>query len=140
MLGLTALKYGNQMVSDFASTAPRAIWQDREGVYTLIGGVDGCPTTMTWIEQCGGFILNPQYKNQELETLRFCHINKGIKTARNDYGEMKTQTKIIEQNIHRIETSFASTSLNIVFLNKDSAEFEWNENQNGRGMSCLYRK
>ncbi|WP_413558021.1 hypothetical protein [Bdellovibrio sp. HCB209] len=145
MLGLTILKYGTEMTSEFASTAPRAPWNDREGIYSLVNGADNCPSTMTWIEQCGGFVLNPRHKDRELETVRICNINKGAKISRGEFGKMLAQADQKDQYVRKIEKSLLATeslTLNedIVILDKDRQSFQWEHSQNGRGLSCLYSK
>lgn len=145
MLGLTLLKYGSEVVVDFASTTPRALWQDRDGSYSLVNGADNCPSSMTWIEQCGGFTLNPRNKDRDLETIRLCNINKGAKITRNEFGKSLAQADQKDQYVRKIEKSLlASESLtlneDIVILDKDRQRFQWEHSQNGRGLSCLYSK
>ncbi len=145
MLGLTVLKYGNQMASEFASTTPPPIWSEREGSYILIGGADGCPTTITLIEQCGGFVLNPRFKERELETVRLCHIDKGPRFSRNDFGKVSIQVKTNDQYVRSVETAHLGPQRlpvreDLVFLNPDRMRFQWEHIEGGRNLSCLYAR
>jgi hypothetical protein len=144
MLGLTFLKYGSEMTSEFASTTPH-LWDGREGSYTLIGGADGCPTTITLIEQCGGFTLNPRLKDVDLDTVRFCHVDKGPRFSRNDFGKVSTVTKTEDEYIRRTEVAHLGPQIlpisqDLVFLNPDRLRFQWEHIVRGRGVSCLYAR
>lgn len=145
MLGLTFLKYGSYVASDFASTSPRALWSGREGVYALKGGADDCPTQMTWFEQCDGFVLNPQGTAQDFETIRFCHINKGAKVFQRNDKKVSAQVDSKDHYVLKVEKSkFAKYSLpigeDIVIMDHEREGFNLERSKNGIGLTCVYSK
>ncbi|UYL09683.1 hypothetical protein B9G69_003730 [Bdellovibrio sp. SKB1291214] len=145
MLGLTFLKYGSQVANEFASTSPRALWSGREGVYTLKGGADDCPTQMTWFEQCDGFVLNPQGSALDMETIRFCHINKGARTVQRHDGKITAKVDTKDHYVLKVEKSvFANYSLpmgeDIVIMDKDRSGFNLERSKAGMGLTCVYSK
>jgi hypothetical protein len=145
MLGLTFLKYGSQVANEFASTSPRALWSGREGIYALKGGADDCPTQMTWFEQCDGFVLNPEGSARDMETIRFCHINKGAKEFHRNDKKVSAQVDVKDQYVLKVEkTKFAKYSLpigeDIVIMDKDRAGFNLERSKHGIGLTCVYSK
>lgn len=143
MLGLTLLKYGSESVTEMASTLPSAF--ARDGFYSLVNGTQGCPTSIDWIEQCSGFVLNPHDGRVDMETIRFCRVNGGPQITRNEFGKSLNQVIKRDQYVQSIQKALlARESILIaedtVILDTKKQQFQWEHSQSGKGFSCLYSK
>lgn len=147
MLGLTLSKYGSDSVTDMASTGVSASSSvfARDGLYSLVNGTQGCPTSIDWIEQCSGFVLNPHDGNIDMETIRFCRVNGGPQITRNEFGKSSQQVIKKDQYVQSIQKALlARQSIvleeNTIILDTKKQQFQWEHSQSGKGFSCLYSK
>ncbi|WP_413582185.1 hypothetical protein [Bdellovibrio sp. HCB288] len=146
MLGLTIANYGTPTTSEFASTSPRALWQGRDGLYRLVAGADNCPTSVTWIEQCGGFALLPKQAAAAMEKTVICEIGKFQRPTRGEFGKMQARAEFKDQYVHnKEELLFGADRLplseDIVIFDQTRKGFNWEHIARGtQGFSCLYSR
>ncbi|HWU42955.1 MAG TPA: hypothetical protein VN132_05935 [Bdellovibrio sp.] len=116
-----------------------------EGDYVLVNGTEGCPTSVTWIDQCAGFVLNPHKDSAELETEKFCAINRGVKVTSEKGAREITQVEQTERYVRKASTLMQN---NVVLARLESTlifdavkdQFLWEYSRNQQGFSCLYSK
>lgn len=129
---------------EMASKAPSASLALREGNYSLVNGTTGCPTSVIWIEQCGGFVLNPRQGSEELTTEKFCHVNNGLRVHSEGKKKSFTQVELSERYVRRSVTTVQyglNTLLeDTLIFDENKAQFLWEHSQNHKGFSCLYAK
>ncbi|WP_413575301.1 hypothetical protein ACLVWU_13415 [Bdellovibrio sp. HCB290] len=146
MLGLTIANYGTPVMSEFASTSPKALWQGRAGIYKLVAGADNCPTSVTWIEQCRGFSLVAMNGDIVLSESRICDIGKVQRPAQGEFGKMQARATIKDQYVHnKAELLFGVDRLplseDIVIFDSERRSFNWEHISRGtQNHSCLYSK
>ncbi|MBO9667241.1 MAG: hypothetical protein J7501_10565 [Bdellovibrio sp.] len=146
MLGLTILKYGSELVcDDYASNQPTSAFSQRQGVYNLITGTDGCPAIAAWTEQCEGFVVRLSSPGKAYGPIPFCRINNGSRIFVTDTGKFLERTRFKNQYVHRSEkllmpTASALIAEDTVILDVKKEQFQLEHSRYGRGYSCLYGK
>lgn len=143
MLALKRKPSGQSL--DMASTAPvMNALSAKEGSYRLVNGTDGCPSSVIWIEQCAGFVLNPRKGTTELETAHFCHINAGAKVTVENNVKTYSQTEHKDRYIRKATTTVMN---GVSYLDEDTLIFDsekdqflWEHSKEQKGFSCLYSK
>lgn len=128
-----------------ASTAPAMnALSTKEGSYRLVNGTDGCPSSVIWIEQCAGFVLNPRQGTTELETAHFCHINRGIKVRAENNAKIYTQTEHKDRYIRKSATTIMNgvsyLAEDTLIFDSEKEQFLWEHSKDQKGFSCLYSK